>query len=335
MSNPVHVLNPLDRVRALYGRMAQEIGHRVVGQGDTVAGLIAGLMLGGHVLMEGVPGVGKTLLAKTLAEVVGLKFARIQFTPDLMPADILGTHLVSTDPEGRTTLKLHHGPLFANVVLADEINRASPKTQSALLEAMQERQVSLGDTTYPLPNPYFVVATQNPIEQEGTYPLPEAQLDRFLMKLQVRFPTEDEIMAIVDRTAEANDHALSPIADARALLDAGRAIRSVPVAETVARYATRLVLATHPDHPNAPKCVPRFVSCGASPRAAQSVVAVAKFLAMLDGRFHVSVADVQRAALPCLRHRIILNFDAHAEGIGSDSLINQIMAELGQAGLKK
>jgi MoxR-like ATPase len=327
-TSSVHVLNPFDGVRSLCRHMTAEIGKRVVGQQDAVEGVTAGLLLGGHVLMEGVPGIGKTLLARTLADVVDLHFARIQFTPDLMPADVLGTHMVSTGPDGRPVFSLQRGPLFANVVLADEINRASPKTQSALLEAMQERQISLGSETHRLPEPFFVIATQNPIDNEGTYPLPEAQLDRFLMKLQIRFPTEDEVLAIVDRTADGVDAKVSRVAGADALLSAGKTLRQMPVAETVSRYAVRLVFATHPEHEAAPPCVKRYVRAGASPRAAQSLLAVAKFFAVLDGRMNVAADDVKRAAYPCLRHRILLNFDALADEATPDTLIRQLMMDL-------
>ena len=327
-TNQVHLLNPFDSVRALCRDMTAEIGKRVVGQKDAIDGLTAGLLLGGHVLMEGVPGVGKTLLARTLADVVDLGFSRVQFTPDLMPADVLGTHIVSVGQDGRPVMTLQQGPLFANVILADEINRASPKTQSALLEAMQERQISLGTETYKLPAPFFVVATQNPIDNEGTYPLPEAQLDRFLMKLLIEFPSEDDVLAIVNMTAEGVDAAVKSVATPDDLISAGKTIRQMPVAETVSRYAVRLVFATHPEQKNAPACVRRYVRAGASPRAAQSLLAVAKFFAVLDGRMNVSADDVRKAAYPCLRHRILLNFDAIADEATTDTLIRQLLIEL-------
>jgi len=329
-TNQVHVLNPFDSVRSLCRDMTVEIGKRVVGQQDAIDCLTAGLLLGGHVLMEGVPGVGKTLLARTLADVVDLSFARVQFTPDLMPADVLGTHIVSVGTDGRPVMTLQQGPLFGNVILADEINRASPKTQSALLEAMQEKQISLGTETYPLPRPFFVVATQNPIDNEGTYPLPEAQLDRFLMKLLIEFPSEDDVLAIVNMTAEGTDADVSSVATSEELIAAGKTIRQMPVAETVSRYAVRLVFATHPEHESAPACVRRYVRAGASPRAAQSLLAVAKFFAVLDGRMNASADDVRRAAYPCLRHRILLNFDAIADEATTDTLIRQMMIEIDQ-----
>jgi len=327
-TNQVRVLNPFDSVRALCKRITDEVALRVVGQRDAVECLTAGLLVGGNVLMEGVPGIGKTLLARTLAEVVSLHFSRIQFTPDLMPADILGTHMVSVGPDGRPTMTLQRGPLFANVVLADEINRASPKTQSALLEAMQERQISLGTDTYRLDPPFFVVATQNPIEHEGTYPLPEAQLDRFLMKLDIRFPSEEEVLDIVMRTTGVEEPSVERIATGDEILAAGRAIRQMPVADFVSRYAVRLVLATHPDQPSAPAAVRRYVRYGASPRAAQSIMLVARFFALLDGRFNVATEDVQRAAFPCLRHRILLNFDGIADEATGDTLVAQILQEV-------
>jgi MoxR-like ATPase len=323
----VAVLNPFEHVRSLCQRIAQKVGERVVGQEDTVQCVTAGLLLGGHVLMEGVPGVGKTLLARTLADSVHAKFSRVQFTPDLMPSDVVGTY-VAQMVDGRPQISLQEGPLFANVVLADEINRASPKTQSALLEAMQEKQVSIGTKTYPLPAPFFVIATQNPIDQEGTYPLPEAQLDRFLMKLLVRFPTEDEMVDIVARTAGGIEGEISKIAESSEVIAAGKAIRQMPVADHVARYAVRVVFATHPDHPTAPACNRRYVKAGASPRAAQAILAVAKFFALLDGRMNVAIEDVAKAAYPCLRHRILLNFDALADEATTDTLIKQTLTEI-------
>jgi len=305
--------------------MHKEVSARVVGQDDVITCLIGSLILGGHVLMEGAPGLGKTVLARTLADVVSLKFSRVQFTPDLMPSDILGTHMVSVDAAGRPSMTLRKGPLFANVVLADEINRASSKTQSALLEAMQERQITLGNETHPLEAPFFVVATQNPLESEGTYALPDAQLDRFLMKLVIPFPTEVEMMAIVARTARQYDFEVSKVANAAQLQAAGRAVRSLPVAEPMLQYAVSLVFATHPESSTAPPAVKKYLKHGASPRAAQALELTAKYFAILDGRVHVAFEDVRRAALPCLRHRIVLNFDAIADGVTADAVVEQVL----------
>jgi MoxR-like ATPase len=327
-SKQVHVLNPFEGVRTLCQQITDEVQKRVVGQTEAVEALTAGLMLGGHVLMEGVPGVGKTLLARTLSDVVHLDFSRVQFTPDLMPADVLGTHTVTVGADGAPTMTLQKGPLFSHVVLADEINRASPKTQSALLEAMQERQITIGTESHRLPAPFFVVATQNPIDNEGTYPLPEAQLDRFLMKLLIRFPSEEDVLAIVHRTASGNDAPVDTVADAETLLNAGKTLRTVPVAETVSRYAVRLVFSTHPEYGDAPAAVRRYVRVGASPRAAQSLLAVAKFFAVLDGRMNVSAEDVRKAAYPTLRHRLLLNFDALADDATPDTLIEQLLMEV-------
>jgi MoxR-like ATPase len=324
-------VDSFERVRALVAGIHKEVSARVVGQDDAISCLIGALFVGGHVLMEGAPGLGKTVLAKTLADVVSLKFSRVQFTPDLMPSDILGTHMVSVDAAGRPSLSLQQGPLFANVVLADEINRASSKTQSALLEAMQEKQITLGGTTYPLDPPFFVVATQNPLESEGTYPLPDAQLDRFLMKLVIPFPTQTEVMAIVARTARQFDFAVNKVATAAQIMAAGRTLRTLPVAEPMLEYAVSLVFATHPESPTASPKVKKYIRHGASPRAAQSLELVAKFFAILDGRLNVAAEDIQRAALPCLRHRIVRNFDAIADGVSADEIIGHMLKTLSPA----
>ena len=324
-ADPTSGPNPFEGVRSLAAAMHKEVSARVVGQDDIITCLIGSLILGGHVLMEGAPGLGKTVLARTLADVVSLKFSRVQFTPDLMPSDILGTHMVSVDAEGRPSMTLRKGPLFANVVLADEINRASSKTQSALLEAMQERQITLGNETHPLDAPFFVVATQNPLESEGTYALPDAQLDRFLMKLLIPFPSEVEMMAIVARTARQYDVEVNKVAAAAQLQAAGRAVRSLPVAEPMLQYAVALVFATHPESPSAPPAVKKYLKHGASPRAAQALELTAKYFAILDGRVHLAFEDVRRAALPCLRHRIVRNFDAIADGVTADAVVDQVL----------
>lgn len=324
----VAVLNPFETVRKICTSVHDEMAERIVGQENVVTCLTAGLIIGGHVLMEGVPGLGKTLLAQTLSDVVKLNFSRVQFTPDLMPSDITGTHMVTVDDQSKPVLTLQKGPLFANVVLADEINRASPKTQSALLEAMQERQISLGNATYPLEPPFFVVATQNPLESEGTYPLPDAQLDRFLMKVLVPFPSEDEVMAIVARTTGKFDFPVKVVAGAEEILNASRIVRQMPVAGTVMKYAVKLVFATHPAAETAPEFVRKYSKYGASPRAAQSLMLVAKFFAIIDGRMNVAIEDVNRAALPCLRHRIVRTFDAVADDVSTDDLVIHIQKEL-------
>ena len=324
-------VDSFERVRALVAGIHKEVSARVVGQDDAISCLTGALIIGGHVLLEGAPGLGKTVLAKTLADAVALKFSRVQFTPDLMPSDILGTHMVSVDAAGRPSLTLQHGPLFANVVLADEINRASSKTQSALLEAMQEKQITLGGTTYPLDPPFFVVATQNPLESEGTYALPDAQLDRFLMKLVIPFPTQTEVMAIVARTARQFDFVVNKVATAAQILAAGRTLRTLPVAEPMLAHAVALVFGTHPESPAASPKVKKYVRHGASPRAAQSLELVAKFFAILDGRLNVSVEDIHRAALPCLRHRIVRNFDAIADGVTADEIITHLLRSVSPA----
>ena len=295
------------------------------------------LFAGGHTLLEGVPGIGKTLLVRSIAEAVDLEFGRVQFTPDLMPADITGTTIVdeTEDESGRArrSFRFQRGPLFANIVLADEINRATPKTQSALLEAMQERSVTVGATTHALPEPFFVLATQNPVEQEGTYPLPEAQLDRFFFKLRVGYASREEMREILELTTGSGGVAIEPVLDASALLAHQALVRRVPVAEHVEDYAIRCVLSTHPasdlsSGAFATPMVNRFVSLGASPRAAQALMLGGKVRALLDGRASVGIEDIQRVALPALRHRIMLNFEASAELIESDAIVRNIIDTL-------
>ncbi|MBV9577047.1 MAG: AAA family ATPase, partial [Chloroflexi bacterium] len=285
------------------------------------------LFAGGHVLLEGVPGLGKTLLVRTLGETLSLRFSRIQFTPDLMPADIIGTTIVSEDLDGRRALRFQAGPVFANLVLADEINRATPKTQSALLEAMQEQTVSVGEATRPLPRPFFVLATQNPLEMEGTYPLPEAQLDRFMFKVQVPFPRHADLEQILLRTIRPDD-GQPPIAVAGAddVLRMLRVTREVVIAPHLVTYAVRIILATHPKEAASPPVVRQYVRHGASPRGLQSLVAGAQVRALLEDRFNVSREDLQDVALPALRHRLILGFEAQADGVTSDRVVNDVLA---------
>src|SRR5215471_6178354 len=296
--------------------LERELRKVIVGQHAAVRQVLIALFGGGHVLLEGVPGLGKTLLVRTLGEALSLRFSRIQFTPDLMPADIIGTTIVSEDLDGRRALRFQAGPVFANLVLADEINRATPKTQSALLEAMQEQTVSVGEATRPLPRPFFVLATQDPLEMEGTYPLPEAQLDRFMFKVQVPFPRHADLEQILQRTIRPNqDHALASVADAEDVLRMMRVAREVVVAPHLVTYAVRLILATHPNEASAPQVVRQYVRHGASPRGLQALVAGAQVRALLQDRFNVSREDLHEVALPALRHRLILGFEAQADGI--------------------
>jgi MoxR-like ATPase len=314
--------------RDVFVRLRTEIGKVIVGHEAIVDGTLIALFGGGHVLLEGVPGLGKTLLVRTLGEVLELTFSRIQFTPDLMPADILGTNLVIELPDGRREFQFQYGPIFAHLVLADEINRATPKTQSALLEAMQEKQVTAGGALRKLGQPFFVLATQNPIDQEGTYPLPEAQLDRFFFKLLVGYPTAQELSEVLNRTTGGVAPAISQVVDGGTLLELQHLVREVPVASHVQDYAVRLVLATHPKTGTALPISNQFLRFGSSPRGAQTLILAGKVRALAQGRFNVSFEDIQWAALPALRHRLIPNFEAEAEGITTDQIIDRVLAEV-------
>jgi MoxR-like ATPase len=314
--------------RDVYGRLRAEIGKVIVGQTEIVDGTLTAILAGGHVLLEGVPGLGKTLLVRTLGDVLDLSFSRIQFTPDLMPADILGTNLVMESPDGRRAFEFQRGPIFAHLILADEINRATPKTQSAMLEAMQEKQVTAGGELRRLAEPFFVLATQNPIDQEGTYPLPEAQLDRFFFKLLVGYPTAGELTEVLNRTTENVRLHPERVVGRDVLLELQQLVRQVPVASHVKDYAVRLVLATHPKTETAVPIATQFLRFGSSPRGAQTLMLGAKVRALALGRFNVSFEDVQAVALPALRHRLILNFEAEAEGITTDHIIAQVLKEV-------
>jgi MoxR-like ATPase len=295
----------------------------LIGQSEVVRETIIALLAGGHTLLEGVPGLGKTLLVRTLSAALDLSFSRVQFTPDLMPADITGTTILSEDESGHRSFAFQPGPLFAHLVLADEVNRATPKTQSALLEAMQEHTITVGNDTHLLPSPFFVLATQNPLEMEGTYPLPEAQLDRFLLKVLVPFPRGDTLLSIVQQTLQ---HPPTPTAvlDGSRLDEMIRIARAVPVATPVARYAVAIIEATHPEWSEI-DLVQRYVRAGASPRGLQALVTCAQVRALLEGRFNVAVADVQALARPALRHRVLLNFDGQAEGLSTDRIIDRVL----------
>ncbi|MBL7200285.1 MAG: MoxR family ATPase [Anaerolineae bacterium] len=311
--------------RETAARIEAEVGKVIVGQRAVVRHVLIGLIAGGHVLLEGVPGLGKTMLVRTLADALDLVFSRIQFTPDLMPADIVGTDILEEDERGNRAFRFQPGPVFANLVLADEINRATPKTQSALLEAMQEHRVTVSKTTYELQEPFFVLATQNPIEMEGTYPLPEAQLDRFMFKLSVNYPTAEELAEILNRTTQQAIPQASKVADGTTVLAMGHLARGIPIASHVNEYAVRLLLATHPQNEAAPEMVRHYVRYGASPRGAQAMILGAKIAALLDGRYNVSFEDLQALVLPSLRHRLILNFEGEAEGITTDDAIAEVI----------
>jgi MoxR-like ATPase len=320
--------NTIAQFKTDFARVRAEVSKVIVGHQDIVDGVLICLVSGGHALLEGVPGLGKTLLVRTLSQVLDLTFARVQFTPDLMPADITGTNLLMEDENGRKIFQFQPGPVFANIVLADEINRATPKTQSAMLEAMQEHSVTVAGRMYTLQEPFFVLATQNPIEMEGTYPLPEAQLDRFLFKLIVPSPTLGELSAIVDRTTGASTPQVGKVLNGEQILAMRQVAREVPIASHVRDYAVRIILATHPHSETAPPITNQFVRFGSSPRGAQSLVLAAKIRALLDGRYNVAYEDISSVAPAALRHRIILNFEGEAEGIGTDAVVRDILTLL-------
>jgi MoxR-like ATPase len=316
------------RFRDAYGRLHQEISKVIVGHGDIIHGILTCLFVGGHALLEGVPGLGKTLLVRTLSQALDLHFNRIQFTPDLMPSDIIGTNIINEAPDGKRVFSFQPGPIFAQIVLADEINRATPKTQSALLEAMQEHSVTIGGTIHRLEEPFFVMATQNPIEQEGTYPLPEAQLDRFFFKLIVNYSGRDEMATILDRTTRGESPQAGKVMDGQEIRQWQQLVREVLVAPPVQDYAIRLVLATHPQGEFAVAQTNKYIRWGASPRGGQALVLAGKVRALLDGRYNVSFEDIRQVYLPALRHRVLLNFEAQAENIASDTVLADVLKEV-------
>lgn len=317
--------NDLKQFSQDFLNLEREIGSAIIGQQEVVRYCLIAIIAGGNVLLEGLPGLGKTQLVKTLGKVLELSFSRIQFTPDLMPSDVTGTDIMLKGEDGNAGFSFREGPVFSNIVLADEINRATPKTQSALLEAMQEKTVTVGTSTYSLPKPFFVLATQNPIELEGTYPLPEAQLDRFLFKLNVKFPSAEELLKIVNLTTSAEIKEPDAVLNGQKLIEMGILAKSVPIAEPVAQYVMNLIVSTHPENEASPEVTKKYVQYGASPRAAQAIVNASRILALINSRFNVSFEDIKSVALPALRHRILPNFEAIADGMDSDRIIAEIL----------
>jgi MoxR-like ATPase len=317
-----------EEFRSIAYGIEEQVGQVIVGQRDLVRQTLVTLLAGGNALLEGVPGLGKTMLVRTLAEAIDCNFNRIQFTPDLMPSDIVGTNLIVEDEQGRRAFQFEAGPVFANLVLADEINRATPKTQSAMLEAMQEHSVTVAKVTRRLPEPFFVLATQNPLESEGTYPLPEAQLDRFFFKIDVSFPTVDELVEIANRTTATSMPHAQAAADGPTIRAMQQLARGVPIADHVMMFAARLLKATHPNDPASPSRIREYVRYGGSPRGMQAMILGGKIMALLDGRYNVAFDDIRDAAVPALRHRMILNFEAQAEGITTDQLIQHLIETL-------
>jgi MoxR-like ATPase len=327
-SSPDSTTTPEQRVHEFIGAfqaLKAEVRKVIVGHDDVITHVLIGLFAGGHVLLEGVPGLGKTLLIRTLAETLDLSFSRIQFTPDLMPGDIIGTNIIVEDANGRKYFEFQRGPIFGHILLADEVNRATPKTQSALLEGMQEGSVTVSGSANLLPVPFFVLATQNPIEMEGTYPLPEAQLDRFLFKLRVKYPALEELTEIIERTTLVREIAVQRVMSGPQVMGFRELVREIPIASHVRDLASLIILSTHPQWERAPEAARRFIRYGASPRGAQALVLGAKVRALSDGRYNVSVEDLRAMALPSLRHRLILNFEGEAEGVDVDRLIGDLV----------
>jgi MoxR-like ATPase len=317
----------VEQFRETAAAIEAEVGKVMVGQKNVVRHVLVSILGGGHVLLEGVPGLGKTILIRTMGQALNLQFSRVQFTPDLMPADITGTEILA-DQEGRREFRFQPGPIFTNLLLADEINRATPKTQSALLEAMQEHSVTVAEKTYHLDEPFFVMATQNPLEMEGTYPLPEAQLDRFFFKVHVPFPSTEELIEILNRTTGSQETLAHPVASGGDIIQMRELARQVPIASHVSDYVARLTVATHPESPDAPELVQKYIRYGSSPRGAQALILGAKVTALLAGRYNVSYEDIHQVAAAALRHRLLLNFEGLAEGIRTDQVIQDLIGKL-------
>lgn len=331
-AGPEEIERRMAEFRERHERVQREVGRIIVGNREVVSGIVTCLLTRGHVLLEGIPGLGKTKIVQTLADAMHLKFNRIQFTPDLMPGDIVGTNVVRETDTGAKVLDFQPGPIFCNLMLADEVNRATPKSQSALLEAMQEKSVSVGNTTYRLEEPFFVMATQNPIELEGTYPLPEAQMDRFLMKLRIGYPDEEELGEIVERTTTVEEPKAEAVVDRDEVLDMRRTVLSVPVAGPVQEYAIRLTMGTHPGSKYAHTLTNRYVKFGASPRGTQALVLSGKVRALLAGRAHVAAEDIRGSVLPTLRHRLLLNFEGEADKVDTDDILKEIVESIAPPG---
>ena len=325
------LMQELDRFREDFSNLRREVGKVIVGQDRIVEGVLMGLISGGHILLEGVPGLGKTLLVRTLASVLHARFSRIQFTPDLMPADIIGTNvMIDSQGGGVRSFQFERGPVFSNILLADEVNRATPKTQSALLEAMQEKSVTVGGISHKLEGLFFVMATQNPLEMEGTYPLPEAQLDRFFFKLLVPFPSTQDIEIILNRTTDVETPEANRVMETDRVLEMSRLARRIPISDEVRRFAIHTVMGSHPDHELASPMTKKFVRYGSSPRGAQAIILAAKINAILDSRYHVATDDIRAVAANCLRHRILLNFEGQAEDIKTDDIVENILQNIGK-----
>ncbi len=325
------LMQELDRFREDFSNLRREVGKVIVGQDRIVEGVLMGLISGGHILLEGVPGLGKTLLVRTLASVLHARFSRIQFTPDLMPADIIGTNvMIDSQGGGVRSFQFERGPVFSNILLADEVNRATPKTQSALLEAMQEKSVTVGGISHKLEGLFFVMATQNPLEMEGTYPLPEAQLDRFFFKLLVPFPSTQDIEIILNRTTDVETPEANRVMETDRVIEMSRLARRIPISDEVRRFAIHTVMGSHPDHELASPMTKKFVRYGSSPRGAQAIILAAKINAILDSRYHVATDDIRAVAANCLRHRILLNFEGQAEDIKTDDIVENILQNIGK-----